>query len=272
MNTAYVYQGSQVGEFRNSLLWAAGPASYTPMTAAGTGGDVVYNPGANEYINFPCDCTSKSGNYKVRFVPTDVGNNIIRAGSTSPSQSGWTAVWEYAGSSVSPQIGVPLTLGTLSAAATNSTFTTNGVATVLTTTPPPLGSFVLLTNGASGKGIFLNGTIVYVNAVTAGVSYGFNFAAAKSLNYASAVGHLEVAAGIRWKLIESGFSWHGNGAGDCCYRRSCIIRRNHHHRRKYGHHDQAWYVLFASRVGGWRGSSRINRSDPSRSICHDFDG
>lgn len=91
MNTGYVYQGAQVGEFRNSLLWAAGPASYSQTT-----GDLVYNPGANEYINFPSNCTSKSGLYTVVFIPAAVGQGIIRAGAPSPSQSGWTARWLYA--------------------------------------------------------------------------------------------------------------------------------------------------------------------------------
>lgn len=92
MNTAYVYQGAQVGEFRNSLLWAAGPASYSAAT-----GDPVYNPGANEYINFPSDCTTKSGNYSVTFIPTAVGQGVIRGGAPSPSQSGWTALWLNSG-------------------------------------------------------------------------------------------------------------------------------------------------------------------------------
>ena len=140
------------------------------------------------------DCRTQSGNYDVRFVPTSAG--YLRAGAPSPSQSGWTAYWSYLGQNA--PVGVPLTLGALSAAATNSTFTTNGVATVLTTTPPPLGSFVLLTNGASGKGIFLNGAIVYVSAVVAGTSYSFNFAAAKSLNYASA------ADTLKWQQVFGG--------------------------------------------------------------------
>ena len=95
-------------------------------------------------------------------------------------------------------IGTPITLGPLSAAATNSTFTANGVATVLTTTPPPLNSFVLLTNGASNKGIFLNGAIVQVTSVVAGTSYSFNFAAAKSLNYVSA------ADTLKWQQLFGG--------------------------------------------------------------------
>ncbi len=174
-----------------NLLTATGPASYSPSA-----GDVVYNPGSCDYINFPMDCTTQSGNYSVRFVPTSAGQ--IRAGAPSPSQSGWTAYWNYAGAANSPAVGIPLTLGPLSGAATNSTFTANGVGTVLTSTPPPLGSFVLLTNGASNKGIFLNGVIVYVNAVTAGTSYGFNFAAAKSLSYASATDTL------KWQQIFGG--------------------------------------------------------------------
>jgi hypothetical protein len=193
MNTSYVYQGAQVGEFRNSLLWAAGPASYTPFTAPGVGGDIVYNPGANEYINFPSECTSLSGNYKVRFVPTSVGYNQVRAGAPSPSQSGWTAVWEYTGASDNPlaDTGSPLTLGTLSAAATQSTFTSNGVLTVATTTPPPVNSFVVLSNGTSGAGIIFNGSMGQVVSVVAGTSYTINFGAMKSLNYTVATDTLK---------------------------------------------------------------------------------
>lgn len=91
MNTGYVYQGAQVGEFRNSLLWAAGPASYSQTT-----GDPVYNPGANEYISFPSSTRTQSGNYNVDFSPTAVGYGIVRAGAPSPTQSGWTARWSFA--------------------------------------------------------------------------------------------------------------------------------------------------------------------------------
>ncbi len=200
MNTSYVYPSAQVGEFRQALLYASGPTSYTPFTGAGVGGDSVYNPGSCEYINFPSDATTLSGNYRVRFVPTAVGSNQVRAGGGvgGPSVSGWTAVWEFAGASNFPQIGIPLTLGTLSAAATQSTFTANGVCTVLTTTPPPTGSFILLTNGASAAGIFLNGAIVYVTASVAGTSYTFNFAAAKALNYTIATDTL------KWQRVYGG--------------------------------------------------------------------
>ncbi len=172
MNTNYVYPSAQVGEFRNALLYASGPSSYSAS------GDVVYNPGSGEYINFPSDCRSVSGNYDVKFTPTAVGFNQIRAGgggtssAPTPSQSGWTAHWNYAPAAFSPD-GVPLTLGTLSAAGTQSTYTAAGLVTVATTTPPPLGSFVSLSNGASSYGIEFNGLIVYVSAVVPGVSYSF---------------------------------------------------------------------------------------------------
>lgn len=192
MDTNYVYPSAQVGDFRNALLYGSGPSSYAAA------GDPVNNPGANEYINFPSECTSLSGNYLVRFQPAAVGFNIVRAGALSPSRSGWTAIWNYAGAGNMPQVGVPLALGALSAAASTSAFTANGVATVATTTPPPLNSFVLLTNGASGKGIFLNGAIVQVTAVVPGVSYSFNFAAAKSLTYVSA------ADTLKWQQVFGG--------------------------------------------------------------------
>jgi hypothetical protein len=191
MNTAYVLPGqsAEYGEFKQALLTAIGPTSYSQAT-----GDVVYNPASCDYINFPSNCVTQSGNYEVKFVPTTAGSP--RAGAPSPSQSGWKAVWNYAsGAAGAPVANAPLTLGPLSAGATNSTFTANGVATVLTSTPPPAGSFILLSNGASGKGIFLNGAIVYVTSVVAGTSYSFNFAAAKSLNYASA------ADTLKWQQV-----------------------------------------------------------------------
>ncbi len=176
MNTNYVYPSAQVGEFRNAMLYGSGPASYAST------GDPVYNPGSGEYINFPCDATTLSGNYKVRFVPLAVGFNQIRAGgggtssAPSPSISGWTAIWEYSGANGdSPVAGVPLSLGTLSAAATQSTYTASGLLTIATTTPPPLGSFVVLSNGASSYGILFDGVMAQVIAVVPGVSYSVYF-------------------------------------------------------------------------------------------------
>lgn len=91
MVTNYVYPSAQVGEFRTALLYGNGPASYAAT------GDPVYNPGANEYINFPITVLSQSGNFMVKFFPAATGTNLIRAGAPSPSQSGWTAVWQYSG-------------------------------------------------------------------------------------------------------------------------------------------------------------------------------
>ena len=89
MNTNYVYPSAQVGEFRQALLYASGPATYAAA------GDPVYNPGANEYINVPTSTRTLSGNYNVDFQPAAVGYNIVRAGAPSPSQSGWTARWSF---------------------------------------------------------------------------------------------------------------------------------------------------------------------------------
>lgn len=196
MNTQYVYQGAQVGEFRNSLLWATGPASYSPFTAPGAGGDVVYNPGANEYINFPFACMSQSGNYHVRFIPTSVGYNQVRAGAPSPSQSGWTAIWEYA-STDNPvdDTGQPLALGPLSAAATQSTFTANGVLTVVGANSLAAGNFVVLSNGTSNAGIVFNGQIGQVISATP-TQYVINFGAMQSFHYTIATDTL------KYQLVE----------------------------------------------------------------------
>lgn len=89
MNTKYVYQSSQVGEFRLALLTGTGPASYSALS-----GDILYNPGSSEYINFPSDCTTLSGNYSLTAIPTAIN---IRAGAPSPNQSGWRWLWKYSG-------------------------------------------------------------------------------------------------------------------------------------------------------------------------------
>lgn len=111
MNTNYVYPSAQVGEFRLALLYANGPAS---LPAAG---DPVYNPGANEYIDFPISALTQSGNYEVTFFPAATGYNIVRAGAPSPSQSGWTALWRYSGkqgvTGVTGTGGTGMTVGTV---------------------------------------------------------------------------------------------------------------------------------------------------------------
>ena len=90
MNTAYVYQSAQVGEFKPAVLWAAGPASYSAAL-----GEVVNNPGFGPYVKIPYDAVTLSGNYNVIFGPSAVPN--IRAGAPSVGQSGWTAIWTLSG-------------------------------------------------------------------------------------------------------------------------------------------------------------------------------
>lgn len=96
----------------------------------------------------------------------------------------------FQSASASPD-GIPLGLGTLSAAATNSTYLNTGLFTVATTTPPPLGSFIVLSNGATAKGIFMNGVMVQVTAVVPGVSYSFQFGQGLALAFASAADTLK---------------------------------------------------------------------------------
>jgi hypothetical protein len=114
VNTNYVYPSAQVGEFRQALLYAVGPASYST-----TAGDPVYNPGANEYINVPTSTRTLSGNYNVDFQPAAVGYNNIRAGAPSAGQSGWTARWSFTNlnggsgvASVTGSGGTGMTVGT----------------------------------------------------------------------------------------------------------------------------------------------------------------
>lgn len=192
MNTNYVYPSAQVGEFRNAMLYASGPASYA------VAGDAVYNPGSSEYINFPSNCRTLSGNYDVRFIPTAVGLNQIRAGGgvAGPSASGWTAIWEYAGGSM-PVAGIPLTLGTLSAAATTSAFSANGVLTVVVANSLKAGQFVVLSGGASAKSIFLNGVLLQVVTASA-TQFTANYAPAKSLTYASASD-----TGLKFQVVQA---------------------------------------------------------------------
>ena len=201
MNTNYVYPSAQVGEFRNAMLYASGPSSYA------SAGDSVYNPGSSEYINFPSNCRSLSGNYDVRFIPAAVGLNQIRAGGgvAGPSASGWTAIWEYApgnGSVNNPSnfapAGVPLSLGPLSAAATTSAFTANGVGTIVVANSLAVGQFVVLSGGASAKSIFLNGVMVQVTAASA-TQFSFNYAPAKALSYASASD-----TGLKFQVVQAG--------------------------------------------------------------------
>ena len=62
--------------------------------------------------------------------------------------------------------GSTIQLGPLSAAATQSTFTANGVLTVIGANSLSAGQFVVLSSGSSGASIFLNGQILQVVSAT----------------------------------------------------------------------------------------------------------
>ena len=144
-----------------------GPASYA------TGGESISAcPKGLRSLDFMgVEEISYSGNYLAKVV--------------SPIGSGGSAQarklrWFY--NDTAP-VGTPLILGPLSAAATQSVYTTNGVATVTGANTLSAGQFVLLTNGATAFGIFLDGVIVQITAATP-TSYSFNFGPAKALHYA----------------------------------------------------------------------------------------
>lgn len=144
-----------------------GPASYA------TGGESISaGPKGLRSLDFMgVEEISYSGNYLAKVV--------------SPIGSGGSAQarklrWFY--NDTAP-VGTPLILGPLSAAATQSVYTTNGVATVTGANTLSAGQFVLLTNGATAFGIFLDGVIVQITAATP-TSYSFNFGPAKALHYA----------------------------------------------------------------------------------------
>lgn len=145
-------------------------------------GIVNTTPGARDNtVGFP----GKIDNYGVISAPAGFSANLVKGATLST----W-GLQVFETGAAEPD-GIPLSLGTLSAAATNSTYTAAGLCTVLTATPPPLGAFIVLSNGASGKGIFFGGVMVQVTAVVPGVSYSFNFGQGLALAYASAADTLK---------------------------------------------------------------------------------
>ena len=89
MNTSYVGgQTTKYGEMKPVVLSGNGPVSYSVT------GDVIYNPGSGEYLNAVSPCLTLSGNYSLSAFPSAIG---VRAGSPSPSQSGFTFLWSYSG-------------------------------------------------------------------------------------------------------------------------------------------------------------------------------
>ena len=137
--------------------------------------------------------------------PANVGMDKVLFVIPIGGQGGVTPVFNPTTSKVqmlenAPSAGIPLGLGTLSAAATQSTYTAAGLVTVLTATPPPLNSFVSLSNGANAAGKPFDGVIVYVTAVVAGTSYSFYFGQGSALNYTIATDTL------KWQVVQAAAS------------------------------------------------------------------
>jgi hypothetical protein len=162
LNTAYVQgQSTEYGEFKPALLTAIGPTSYA------TAGDTVYNPASGDYINFPMNCTSQSGNYEVRFVPTTAG--VIRAGAPSPSQSGWTAIWVYADAGGTSGVN-SVTIATAGTGQTNGTYTITDSGTNFTGTAAKVS--ITIAGGAITKATVVNPGSGYFGAATFTVAEG----------------------------------------------------------------------------------------------------
>lgn len=180
MNTSYVQgQTAETGEIKPALLSATGPTSYAQA------GDPVYNPASSDFINFPMDCTTASGNYFVRFVPTSVGS--YRAGAPSSSQSGWTAHWFYAGLAAAQGVdGVAIT--------TAGTGGTNGTVTIAATGGGGTGATISVTTAG--------GIITSAKILTPGSGYTsvptFTIAAGTGVvtAFLGSIGGMEVGAAV----------------------------------------------------------------------------
>ena len=155
-----------------------GPTSYAkggePLTTSnGFGGSNVF--GLADFGKVDCGVTV-SGNYRVDCLYGGTG-----------SRQSVNLVWRPLGGGVS---GIPLSLGTLSAAATQSTYTAAGLVTVVGANTLSAGQFISLSNGASNAGIFMNGVIVRVISATS-TGYTFYFGQGVALAYTIATDTLK---------------------------------------------------------------------------------
>jgi hypothetical protein len=121
---------------------------------------------------------SLSGNYIVQAQQTGLGNRKT-----------WKLLWFNAVAGLA-DAGVPLGLGTLSSAATQSTYTSAGLLTVVGANSLKAGNFIVLSNGTSGAGIIFDGMIVQVATATA-TGYTVNVGQMSSLNYTIATDTLK---------------------------------------------------------------------------------
>jgi hypothetical protein len=195
MNTSYV-QGQTAqggGELKLAILTAKGPSSYAAA------GDVVYNPGSSDYIEFPMGCVSQSGNYAVNFIPTSAG--YLRAGAPSPSQSGWTAIWQVSGKQgvivVQNAAGIGMTPGTVvpivfaggtggGAAGTVTVLTATTIAINLTNTGSYTSAPTATISGTGGT----PATLTVTTAATAGSVAAATNLSAETIQFGSIVSQL----------------------------------------------------------------------------------
>jgi hypothetical protein len=170
-------------ELRNkrTYLYAQAAGNYPGPVASGTAGDTVnLNAITLSIGQSPADGVGFPGtleNWEVISAPPGF-NAVLNKGSLLTN---W-GLQVFQNAAAAPD-GIPLSLGTLSAAATQSTYTSAGLLTVATTTPPPLNSFIVLSNGATSYGIQFNGVMMQVTAVVAGVSYSCQFGQGKANAY-----------------------------------------------------------------------------------------
>lgn len=176
--------GSYPDVFGKHGVWVGdhtGPASY--LTGGESLGAANVFGGANQFGLRSMDLVvaeaiSHSGNYAVEVL------SPVGAGGVPLARN-----LRWFVNNAAP-VGVPLTLGPLSAAATLSAMTASGVVTVTGANTLKAGQTVLLTNGGANVGIFMNGAVVSIVSATP-TTYTFNFAAAKALNYVSAADTLK---------------------------------------------------------------------------------
>jgi len=168
-------------------LWIGdhtGPSSYV------TGGESIGNANAPGSFGLrsldlvAAEALSHSGNYAVEVL------SPIGSGGSAQTRN---LKWFYSPTnSLNPSVpvGVPLGLGTLSAAATQSTYTSSGLLTVVGANTLSPGQFIVFSNGASGAGIFLNGVMAQVVTASA-TGYTCNFGQGLALAYTIATDTLK---------------------------------------------------------------------------------
>jgi hypothetical protein len=132
---------------------------------------VTLQPAASDYV--PGGYALIGGESGVA-TPSTINVDLWRISSALPwgGQGGYEPVWNPVTQSVqiyagTPVAGVPLTLGTLSAAATQSTFTVAGLLTVVGANTLLPGQFIVLSNGASSYGLQFSGVMTQVVSATA---------------------------------------------------------------------------------------------------------